>query len=412
MFRDDTEIKSFTMSESHQGAGLPRQASTARRVVEAHRQSRIGLTVALTFLAAAAIAAIAPHDSGAWLPLHLFLVGSLLTVISSVTQLLAVTWSASPAPRRALARAQLACLGVGAVLVAAGRESNADAVVGVGGAAVVVALGTLAAILWRIRSQATTPRFAPAIDGYLGAIGFSIVGTVLGVTTAVGGLPSWGIKATSAHIDANVLGLVGLIIAATVPYFVATQARMKMSPRATPHRVRIATGALAAGTATALCGHGVDSGIILAVGYGTYAGALVWLVTLLPQVRRRQLDWAGPRLVQLGAGLAWWFAMAILLTIASLADTPDRSNVIRALVIGGYAQILASSLAYLGPVLRGGGHQLLSEGFATTRSWVSLAAGNIAGFGALTGHRPTLALSLSIWGVDIALRWLRLATSR
>ncbi|MCP3991980.1 MAG: hypothetical protein GY724_23105, partial [Actinomycetia bacterium] len=46
------------MSESHQGAGLPRQASTARRVVEAHRQSRIGLTVALTFLAAAAIAAI------------------------------------------------------------------------------------------------------------------------------------------------------------------------------------------------------------------------------------------------------------------------------------------------------------------------------------------------------------------
>jgi hypothetical protein len=360
----------------------------------------------------AAIAAIVPHDSGSWLPLHLFLVGSLLTVISSVTQLLAVTWSTSPAPSQAVARTQLACLGAGVVAVAAGREFKTDALVAVGGTSVVVALGILALILWKIRSQATTPRFAPAIDAYLAAIGFAIAGTVLGVTTALADSSSWAIQGRDVHVDANVLGLVGLIIAATVPYFVPTQARMKMSPRATPLRIHIATGAIAAGTTAALFGHAVTNRAAMAVGYGAYAAALMWLVTLLPRVRRRQLDWAGPRLVQLGAGLVWWFTMTVLLAVASLADQPDRTNVVRALVIGGYAQILAASLAYLGPVLRGGGHQQLSDGFAATRSWLSFAAGNIAGVGALTGHTPTLTISLTIWGLDLAWRSLRLTSAQ
>ena len=45
-----------------------------------------------------------------------------------------------------------------------------------------------------------------------------------------------------------------------------------------------------------------------------------------------------------------------------------------ALVLGGYVQILVASLAYLAPVLRGGGHVRLSAGFATTRSWLALTA--------------------------------------
>lgn len=56
-------------------------------------------------------------------------------------------------------------------------------------------------------------------------------------------------------------------------------------------------------------------------------------------------------------------------------------------MIGGYAQILVASLAYLGPVLRGGGHRRLTEGFAITGSWPSLAAGNIAAVGALLDAR-------------------------
>ncbi len=362
----------------------------------------------MAFLVAAALAVIVPHESGSWLPLHLFLVGTLLTVISSVTQLLAVTWSTAPAPRRAVAGAQLGCLSAGAVIVAAGREVDTDPLVAVGGTSVIVALGMLALILRQIRSQATTPRFTPAIDSYVVAIGFAVTGTVLGITTALVASPSWAVDGRDAHIDANVLGLVGLIIAATLPYFVATQARMKMSPRATPWQIRITTAAIALGTATAVIGHAVSNSATTAVGYGAYAAALMWLATLLPRVRRRQLDWAGPRLVQLGVGLLWWFAMTALLAVESLANQPDRTNVVRAIVIGGYGQILASSLAYLGPVLRNGGHKQLSDGFAITRSWVSLVAGNIAGVGALIGHGPTLTISLVVWVLDVAWRSLRL----
>jgi hypothetical protein len=79
-------------------------------------------------------------------------------------------------------------------------------------------------------------------------------------------------------------------------------------------------------------------------------------------------------------------------------------------MIGGFAQILIASLAYLGPVLRGGGHQRLTAGFALTRSWVSLGAANAAAFAALAGHRPTLAVALAVWLVDLSVRGALLTT--
>ncbi len=397
----------------HRRANSPRRSKPdsgyGNRVAVAHQQARIGLAVTLAFAASAAVAGVVPHNSGPWLALHLFLVGSLLAAISSATQLIAVTWSSSPPTSTALALAQLLCLGGGAIAVAAGREFGADLIVGIGGAAVIVALGLLALILRRIRSTAHTDRFAPAIEAYIAAIGFAVAGSTLGVLTALGRSGSWWTQTRGAHIDANVFGFVGLIVAATVPYFVATQARMKMSPRATPRRLHILTIATVCAVGAALSGRVVEQRVMVGIGYGVYAGALVWLVTLLPRAGRRQLQWAGPRLVQLAAGLGWWFAMTVLLAVNVLADIPDRTNVVRALIIGGYAQILAASLAYFGPVLRGGGHKRLSEGFATTRSWISLVVGNTAGVGALSGHRPTLIVSLSIWAFDIAVRCLRLA---
>ena len=91
--------------------------------------------------------------------------------------------------------------------------------------------------------------------------------------------------------------------------------------------------------------------------------------------------------MQLAAGLAWWAAMTVALAVATIRETDDRA-ILQALVIGGFAQILVASLAYLGPVLRGGGHRRLTAGFAITRSWVSLAAGNAAALAALARARP------------------------
>jgi len=41
----------------------------------------------------------------------------------------------------------------------------------------------------------------------------------------------------------------------------------------------------------------------------------------------RQLRWAGPRFVQLGTGIAWWFVTTTLLAAAELVDTVDRPAV-------------------------------------------------------------------------------------
>jgi hypothetical protein len=103
--------------------------------------------------------------------------------------------------------------------------------------------------------------------------------------------------------------------------------------------------------------------------------------------------------------------MTVALALAGLRGTDD-GPILRALVIGGFAQILVASLAYLGPVLRGGGHQRLTAGFAVTRSWVSLAAGNAAAGAALAGVGPILAVILAVWLVDIVVRAGRLLAGR
>ncbi len=54
----------------------------AGRVRVAQRQARLTLAMAAVYTATAPIAALAPHRTGWWLPLHLFLVGGLLSAIS------------------------------------------------------------------------------------------------------------------------------------------------------------------------------------------------------------------------------------------------------------------------------------------------------------------------------------------
>src|SRR5690606_16949172 len=116
------------------------------------------------FVAAAVATGVTGAGDGWWLPLHLFVVGALLSAISAVTQMLAVTWSAAPAPRPAVAAGQRWLLAVGTVTLVAGRETDRTWMFVAGGAAVVVAMLGLAAILVGIRRSAVTARFAPAIE--------------------------------------------------------------------------------------------------------------------------------------------------------------------------------------------------------------------------------------------------------
>ncbi|HRD99680.1 MAG TPA: hypothetical protein PLV68_00175, partial [Ilumatobacteraceae bacterium] len=75
------------------------ERGAAGRVAQVHAQTRRGLVMTAAFVASTVVAGAAGIGDGWWLPLHLFVVGALLTAISAVTQMLAVTWSAAPAPR-------------------------------------------------------------------------------------------------------------------------------------------------------------------------------------------------------------------------------------------------------------------------------------------------------------------------
>jgi hypothetical protein len=150
---------------------------------------------------------------------------------------------------------------------------------------------------------------------------------------------------------------------------------------------------------------------LVTVALAGYALGLVGVAALLPVYGSGRLTWGGPRVVQLLLGLAWWAAMTVALGVVIARGTGDRA-VLQALVIGGFAQILVASLAYLGPVLRGGGHRHLTAGFALTRSWPSVVAGNTAAVAALAGQGSILLVAVVVWVVDIVVRALLLITAR
>ncbi len=386
----------------------PGPQGAADRVALVHRQARPTFVLAALFAVAAPVSAVAPHDTGIWLPLHLFLVGSVLGAIIAATQLLAVTWSASPAPAQWLANSQRGLLFGGVLAVASGRELDVVALVGVGGTAVVAALILLIVSLVQVRNNAVTDRYRPAIHGYCVAAVFGIIGTTLGTALASGGFRGGSTNIRGIHIAANALGLVGIVIAATLPFFIATQARMKMSKAATPARVHTAIGALAASTLVAMLGWTIGVDEIAALGLWAYAVSVSGVVLLLPRVGRKQFDWAGPRLVQLAAGFCWWVLAVVLVGSNAMFGEPTLNAGLRALVIGGYAQILFASLAYFAPVILAGKRKP-GDGLRITRSWIAVAAANVAAVGALFGLNVVLAAGTVVWLIEAALRMAELA---
>src|SRR5690606_17719337 len=105
--------------------------------------------------------------------------------------------------------------------------------------------------------------------------------------------------ARSAHITANMLGMVGLVVGGTMPFFAATVGRSRMSPKATPKRLAITLGWQSSMVAIAVIGLLVGSSPVAAGALGGYAAGVIAVVESLPRPSRRQLQWAGPRLIAL-----------------------------------------------------------------------------------------------------------------
>lgn len=385
----------------------------AGRVAAVHRQARPTLALALGFALAAPVLAVVPHEGGAWLPLHVFLVGAVLLAISGATQLLAVTWSSAPAPPGRAVATQRALLAVGAAGLTAVRALDGPRpLAAASGTAVLVALVLLGWLLVRIRSTATLDRFRPAIDAYLVAIALGSAGSTAGIVLASVSPGRFDVAVRDAHLTANLLGLVGLVVLGTLPSFLATQARTKLSPRASAARLRAVAGVAALLVVGATAAHLADRPRLAAACLVAYGVAVAGSAALWPSLRRRHLDWAGPRLVQLLAGVVWWVVAAGLFARAAWRGEPVPHEAIATLVVGAYAQILTGSLAYFGPVLRGGDHRDLTAGFGATRSWTVLAAANVAAVASLTGRWTVLAAALAVWAAVAAATAIALVRAR
>lgn len=380
------------------------------RVRDVQREVRPTFLLAVAFAASAVVVAVVPHDTGVWLPLHLFLVGSLLLAISGASLLFAVTWSAAPAPARNLVVAQRLLLGAGAAGLAVAREMSAPEAAAIAAAAVVVALALLGVMLVTATAAGRNRRFDAPAGNYVLALVAGIVGCTMGALLVLEPR-SDGFRA--GHVAVNLLGLVGIVIAATLPFFSATEARTKMSPRATATGQRLLGGILTVSVAVAIIGLLVEATAVAGAALVAYALGLAFLVALLPRLRAKQFRWAGPRLVGLLAGVAWWVSAVITASVHAFdgGEVFTRA-VLMALVVGGYAQILLGSLAYLGPVLRGGGHETLTAGFRTTRSWVALVAVNAAAAAFVAGFLGAGWVLLAVAALDATTRTLGLVAGR
>ncbi|MCZ7631601.1 MAG: hypothetical protein M5U19_22205 [Microthrixaceae bacterium] len=169
-------------------------------------------------------------------------------------------------PGDAVAAAQLALVVTGTVAVAMGRESGMWVLVATGAALLGVALVCLAGILLWVRRWSSTDRFHPAIDGYLVAVGWGLAGIVLGSLVAHGG-ELYTPRLIEAHLSVNVFGLVGVVILSTLPFFTATQLRMKMSPLATAARIRMVVAGASGAAAVVVLGELVDTRWLVSVGF-------------------------------------------------------------------------------------------------------------------------------------------------
>lgn len=345
-----------------------------------------------------------------WVLVHLFLAGAVVLAISGVSLMLTVTWAAAPAPPDGWVGLQQACVAVGAIGVVLGRSTGAAAaVVGAAGALYVAGLLGLAALLVVTARRGVERRFDAAVAWYVAAVVAGVVGVALGVAAAVEGP---GSDLRQAHLASNLLGLVGLVIAGTLPYFAATVGRSRMWPGATPRALVAVLAWQVVALALVVSAFVAGARAAAVVGLVAYAAGLVATMARMPRPNRRQLRWSGPRSVGLWAGAAWW-VVAVLATAVDVAAgrVAFAGRWLEVLVVAGYAQVLWASLAHLLPVLRGGGHERLGEGFAATRSWVGLAAANLAGVALVGGWRPLAVAAVAGWVLDGTWRAARVGTA-
>ncbi len=380
---------------------LGAMAQVDRGVRRAQSATARGLAMAGLFAAAAAI--VAGTGGGRWEVVHLAVAGGGSLVVSASALHLALTWSGAAAPPAWASEGQRWLLAVGVATVVVARPAGADGWVLVG--AIVAAAGFvgLAALLAAAAAAARQDRYVVQTWAYVLAAAWAAVGAVLGGLLATGRSAAalWQV-----HPIATMWGFIGTVIVATLPTFAATTLRMKPSPRFARQRLGTALVAFTTGVLLAVVGGLAGENALAAVGMGIAALGLGVSWAMMPSPTRRAFDYAGPRGIGIAAGALWWVAVTLWVAVRVADGTwPTARSEVLVLLVGGLAQMLWAGICYFAPVLRGGGPERLSAGFAVMRSWVSLVALNAAAIllafdlGPLAAALVALALLDTLWRV-------------
>lgn len=387
-----------------------RDAGVALRVPTAHHIARrafllAGLAAGIAWVWAVFVIVGAPPPSAWWAPLHLFMAGTVLLAISGATQLFTITWAAAPVSDDLRIQAvQRWLVFVGAAAVPLGVTLSVPAVAAAGGISVLLGILLLAYLIRSYVAGSLLRRFDIGSRFYLLALSCGAVGVVLG--TALVAVPERlpFLVIRHAHMHLNLVGLVGLTIAGTLPTFLPTLAHHKaVSGSELVWSFRAAVVAAAALVAAPIYPRAASAATLLVAGI-LASITLGVVVRLQSRVVRKSFVQAAHVL----AGTAWLVAWGVVDGVGGLASgslTRPFDPFTLAAAVGGVGQILAGSLCYLVPVLTGPAQRLASNIATAGRvPLLPLALANVAAAAMALGYvRLGAALALA-WATDIVRR--------
>jgi nitrite reductase (NO-forming) len=314
-----------------------------------------------------------------------------------------VTWSAAPAPGRAVTTGQRWAVAVGVGLVLIGVSNGWETVAGVGAILVMGGLITLAWSLVATVKRSLLRRFDLSARFYVLALAAGTVGVGLGGLMASGIGSSWYPQLRMVHFHLNLIGFVGFTIVGTLPTLLPTIAHHKA---VSGSEARWGWWLAVASAVTLVSG--VVGGAPV-VGLGTVLAGVslaVVLVGIVGRLGRRGLVGRLPY-VQVVTGGLWLVAWTLVdggKLLMGVAPEPFQGWTM-AVVVAGIGQVFAGSLNYLVPVLVGPGSRL-GRNFDRThrRAWLPLLAANGAGVSLALGLGGPGAVFGGLWLFDLAFR--------
>ena len=339
--------------------------------------------------------------------MHSFLAGTVLLAISGASQLFTITWSSTVPPARAIVLVQrwLIIIGVGSVLVGVGFDLRG--LVWFGGTAAIGGLVILGWVIYTAVRKSLLRRFDLSARFYLTAFAAGALGITLGTLMGAGAIGGAFSTSRLVHAHLNLVGLVGLTIIGTIPTLLPTTA---YSPAVSGKEALVAWWMSLAG----IVGITVGLWVPRMVGVGTLTVAAAGLLIVVGILRRLWVK--GRRKVaflQIAVGTIWLIAWAAAdgAAVAASGTMTYFGGWTGAAVLAGVGQVLAGSLAYLLPVLRGSPFEA-NRGTMERRAWLPLVTVNLAGIFLGVGLGAVAVTLAAVWVIDFGIRLARIVSRR